>query len=316
MEKKKEEINPTSSSTDAGDGTAAQLFQEIQKYSPDELAAESKSEEEVEHICATYTLQLLDKLSLNYASAYDLIPDLGLQGMILIWGILLIGHIRAKNYTGMLILRFLLGMFEANISPAIMMTFSMFYTRSEQPLRMCISLAFNGMATMVEALLGYGLGHGHSGSLATWQLIFLVIGLLNIVWSLVFLWLVPDSPANLRFLTHKESLVAIGGVSTNMIGIKNTHFKPSQAIEARKDPKAWALAIIGLACGVVNGGVSNFASALTRGYGNSTPPFGGLLGIRLTSLEHKWTLVGCTWLRSVANGMWFTLSKSERCLRL
>ena len=139
-------------------------------------------------ICMTYMIQFLDKLSLNYASAYSLIPDLGLEGqryswvaaifnlgylfwaipanllvqrlpvakytgtMIFIWAILLICHVAAKNYAGMLALRFLLGMFEASISPAIMNICSLFYTREEQPLRMCIFLAFNGMATMVGAL--------------------------------------------------------------------------------------------------------------------------------------------------------------------
>jgi MFS family permease len=165
----------------------------------------------------TYMIQFLDKLSLNYANAYSLTPDLGLQGqryswvaaifnfgylfwalpanyliqrlpvskytgsMILLWSVLLCCHVAAKNYSGMLALRFFLGMFEASISPAIMNIVSMFYTRSEQPLRMCVFLAFNGMATMVGALLGWGLGHANSPHIKTWQLIFLVIGLLNFV---------------------------------------------------------------------------------------------------------------------------------------
>jgi MFS family permease len=94
-----------------------------------------------------------DKLSLNYASAYSLIPDLGLEGqryswvaaifnfgylfwaipanlliqklpvakymggMILIWSVIVIAHIGAKNYAGILVLRFLLGMAEAGVSP-------------------------------------------------------------------------------------------------------------------------------------------------------------------------------------------------------
>lgn len=69
---------------------------------------------------------------------------------ILVWAILLVCHIWAKNYAGILSIRFILGMFEAGISPAIMAIVSMFYKRSEQPTRMCIFLAFNGMATMVR----------------------------------------------------------------------------------------------------------------------------------------------------------------------
>ncbi|KAF2758932.1 allantoin permease [Pseudovirgaria hyperparasitica] len=361
-------------------------------------------------ICFTYMIQFLDKLSLNYASAYTLIPDLGLQGqryswvaaifnfgylfwalpanyliqrlpvakytgtMILIWSVLLCCHVAAKDYTGMLVLRFLLGMFEASISPAIMTIVSMFYTRSEQPLRMCIFLAFNGMATMVGALLGYGLGHAGSSALRSWQLIFLTIGLLNFVWGWVFLFVMPDSPSTARFLTHKQKVIAVHRIAENMIGVKTKQFQPKQALEAALDIKVHCAVMIGLGCGVINGGVSNFASALIRGYGFSgiyatllqlptgafefflvplcglvasyfkdvrcavlavicLPPLGGLLGIRLTDLDHRWTLVGkyfrCTWLqylvgapvilcwnlltsniaghtkRSTANGLWF-----------
>ncbi|KAK4985261.1 hypothetical protein LTR50_006065 [Elasticomyces elasticus] len=400
---------------------AADLFLEIQQYSPAELEAERAA------ICITYTIQFLDKLSFNYASAYSLVPDLGLTGhryswvaaifnfgylfwaipanlliqrypvakftggMIVVWSVLLCCHAAVKNYAGMLVIRVLLGMFEAGISPAIMNIVSMFYTRAEQPLRMCVFLAFNGMATMVGALLGYGLGHAHGTAVKSWQLIFLVIGVLNFVWGWIFvspdtftptpevralsadslqLFVMPDSPSNARFLTHKQRVIAIDRIASNMIGVKTKQYRPKQAVEACLDIKVHCLVLIGLACGVINGGVSNFASALIKGFGFSgiyatqlqlptgafefvlvplcglaagyfrnvrcliimlicLPPLGGLIGIRLTNLDHRWSLVGCAWLqylvgapvilawnllttniaghtkRSMANGLWF-----------
>ncbi|KAH7378235.1 major facilitator superfamily domain-containing protein [Pyrenochaeta sp. MPI-SDFR-AT-0127] len=289
----------------------ADLYLEVRQYSREELDAERKAVLRkidwviMPMICITYTIQFLDKLSLNYANAYTLTPDLGLQGarygwvaaifnfgylfwalpanyliqrlpvskytgsMILLWSLLLCCHVAAKNYAGILALRFLLGMFEASISPAIMNIVSMFYTRSEQPLRMCVFLAFNGVATMVGALLGYGLGHAHSPNIKTWQLIFLVIGLLNFVWAWVFLWVMPDSPSSAKFLTHKQRIVAIDRIASNMIGVKTKQFHKAQAIEAVLDFKVHCLVLIGLGCGVVNGGVSNFASALIKGFGFS-----------------------------------------------
>lgn len=116
-------------------------------------------------------------------------------------------------------------MFEAGISPSIMMIVSMFYTRSEQPLRMAIFLAFNGLATMIGSLLGYGLGHATHTALKSWQLIFLVIGLLNFVWSWVFLWFMPDSPSTAKFLDHRERVVAVHRVAENMMGVKTKDFK-------------------------------------------------------------------------------------------
>ncbi|KAF2139049.1 uncharacterized protein K452DRAFT_320678 [Aplosporella prunicola CBS 121167] len=392
----------------------AELYLEVQQYSREELDAERKKvlgkidRVILPMICITYTLQFLDKLSLNYASAYSLKDDLGLDGqryswaaaifnfgylfwaipaniliqrfpvakhtgiMILFWAIILVCHVAARGYAGMLVLRFVLGMFEAGISPSIMNITSMFYTRSEQPFRMCLFLAFNGMATMVGALLGYGLGHAMDSTLKSWQLIFLVIGLMNFVWAFVFLWFMPDSPSEARFLNHKEKVVAVHRIAENMIGVKNKHFKPRQAIEVIWDVKVWCLVLVGLACGIINGGVSNFSSSLLKGFGFSGiyatllqlptgaiefvivplcglaagyfkdarcvimviacfPSLGGLLGIRLTSLDHRWSLVACTWLqyligapvilswnlmtsnigghskRSLTNGLWFLL---------
>lgn len=248
----------------------------------------------------------------------------------------------------------------------------MFYKRSEQPLRMAIWLSANGTATMVGALLGFGLGHTHNTALHSWQLIFLTIGLLNFVTACLFLWLMPDSPSSARFLTHRQRLIAVKRVAENMIGVKTKEIKPRQALEILHDFRVLSCAAVGIACGIINGGSSNFGSALIKGFGFDgihatllqlptgaieavvVPvcgliatyvkdtrcivlagvcliPLGGLLGIRLTSLDHPWTLVGCTWLqalvgapviiswnllatnvgghtkRAVSNGLWFSM---------
>lgn len=254
-------------------------------------------------ICITYTLQFLDKLSLNYAAAYTLIEDLDLVGqryswvaaifnfgfiagaipanyliqrfpvakftgvMIFVWAILLIAHIGAKNYGGMLVLRFLLGVLESCISPSCMALASSFYKKSEQPLRMCFFLSFNGIATMVGAILSWGLGHATHSSLKPWKLIFLVIGLMNLVWSCIFLLLCPDSPINARFLNEREKIVAVERVSQNMMGIKNIKYKRDHIIETLTDYKTVYYVLIAVACGIINGGCANFQSALIKGFG-------------------------------------------------
>ena len=158
------------------------LYEQAQELSEDEIEFEySKIRRKIDRrllpiLCITYTLQFLDKLSLNYASAYSLKEDLGLTGqryswvaaifnfgylfwalpsnyiiqrapvakytgvMLFVWAIILIAHMGCQNYGGMLVIRFILGMFEAGISPACMMICSMFYTRDEQPFRMCFYL--------------------------------------------------------------------------------------------------------------------------------------------------------------------------------
>lgn len=329
-------------------------------------------------LCITYTLQFLDKLSLNYASAYSFKEDLGLTGqryswvaaifnfgylfwsypsnyiiqkvpigkytggMLVVWAIILIGHIGATNYGGILVLRFILGMFEAGISPSCMMICGMFYSREDQPFRMCTFLSCNGIATVVGALLGFGLGHAHNTALASWKLIFLVIGLLNFVWAIVFLLVTPDSPATAKFLTEREKTILIKHISKNNQGLKDHRFLWPQVWEALMDVSVYIFALIGLCCGIINGGVSNFQSALIRGFGfsglSSTAlqmPTGaiefvvvfscGILALKVPNIrcvifcglcvpglagligihlinDNRWASVGCTWLQYIIGG--------------
>lgn len=361
------------------------LFEKAQEFNDSELISEAeyaKLRRKIDYnilpiLCITYTLQFLDKLSLNYAAAYSFREDLGIDvgqryswtaaifnfgylfwalpanyiiqkvpvakftgSMLFVWAILLVAHIGAKNYGGILVLRFMLGLFELSISPSCMMINLMFYTRQEQPFRMCCFLSCNGISTMVGALLAFGLGHATNAAIKPWKLIFLVIGLLNFVWSIAFLYFCPDSPANARFLTEKEKLIVVDRIARNSMGVKDTQFKPKQGLEALKDVGVILLGFIGLGCGVVNGGSSNFQSALLRGFGFSglsatalqlptgaielvfvfscgliaifrknmrcillfiscIPGLAGLIGIRLIPLEHRWSLVGCTWLQYI-----------------
>ncbi|KAG5420573.1 hypothetical protein I9W82_002454 [Candida metapsilosis] len=264
-------------------------------------------------LCITYTLQFLDKLSLNYASAYSFKEDLNLVGqryswvaaifnfgylfwsipgnyiiqrlpvakytgfLLFTWSIILIGHVGLTNYGGALAIRFILGMFEASISPSCMIICGSFYTIKQQPIRMSLFLSFNGVATMVGALLGFGLGHATHASIKPWKLIFLVIGLLNLVWSAIFLWLCPDSPERAKFLTEEEKAILIKHIASNNQGINAKKFEKHQVVEALRDTSVLMIAIIGLACGVINGGASNFISALIKGF--------GFTGIQATALQ-------------------------------
>ncbi|KAI6906060.1 MFS general substrate transporter [Hortaea werneckii] len=326
----------------------AHLFLEIRNYAPEELHAERLTVRRkldwiiMPMICITYCLQFLDKLSLNYASAYSLIPDLGLEGhryswvaaifnfgylfwaipanlmiqrlpigkytgtMVFLWSVVLCCHAAAENYAGILVLRFILGMFEANISPCIMNIVSTFYARPEQPLRMCILLGFNGVSTMVGALLGYGLGHVDNAAIPSWKLIFLVIGLMNFVWSFVILIFMPDSANNASFLNHKQKVIAIDRVSANMVGVKTKQYKPSQMKEAALDVKVWALTLVALAVGVVNGGYSNFQTSLIKGYGFS--------GIMATLLQLPAGAI--EFVTVPVCGLFATYVKDVRCLTM
>lgn len=135
---------------------------------------------------------------------------------------------------------------------------------------------------------------------------FLVIGLMNFVWSGIFLWLCPDSPKLVKFLTEDEKAVLIKEVATNNQGLGETRFKKSQAVEALQDLFVYFVALIGLACGVINGGTSNFASSLIKGF--------GFTGIQATALQMPLGAVELVVV--VAAGIVVFTVKNMRCIVL
>ena len=82
-----------------------------------------------------------------------------------------------------------------------------------------------------------------------------------------FLFLLPDSQLNARWLSPKDRALAVERVRTNQQGIGNKHFKRHQFKEALIDPATWAFFILAIAADITNGGISNFFSQLIVSFG-------------------------------------------------
>ena len=82
-------------------------------------------------------------------------PSYWLGGMSLCWGFMTLGQGLVKTYSGLIVLRFFLGAFEAGLVPGSVYLTSMFYTRFELQKRMvglyianCIAIATGGVSCL------------------------------------------------------------------------------------------------------------------------------------------------------------------------
>jgi sugar phosphate permease len=152
-----------------------------------------------------YFLQVLDKTTLGYAAVFDLERDTGLTGrqysligsiapfaqllwqpfsswlivkvphrilvsaLVLGWGISQASMAACNSYTGLMITRFFLGLFEAGCLPVFSVITSQWYRRQEQPMRIAAWYSMNGIANVTAAGLAFGLGHIKSDLLLPWQ---------------------------------------------------------------------------------------------------------------------------------------------------
>jgi ACS family allantoate permease-like MFS transporter len=139
------------------------------------------------------------------------------------------------------------------------------YTKKEQGFRTGIWFSFNGIGIIVGSLLAYGIAQAtknHSTTIAPWKILFVSTGVFTIVIGIVFLFVMPDSQLNARWLSDNDKRLAVERVRINEQGIGNKHFKWYQFKEAMLDPMTWAFAFFALASGIPIGGVTNFFSQL------------------------------------------------------
>jgi len=89
------------------------------------------------------------------------------------WGVLVACHAAAKSYTALMIVRVLLGVFEASVAPSLILITGMWYTKPEQSRRTGLWYMQIGVAQIVGAGISYGFQHVHSAKFANWQILFL-----------------------------------------------------------------------------------------------------------------------------------------------
>ncbi|KAM0808743.1 putative Major facilitator superfamily (MFS) profile domain-containing protein [Seiridium cardinale] len=257
-------------------------------------------------LCIVYGLNYLDKTTVSYASVMGIKADINLIGQdyswigsmfyfgylawewptnrllqrlplakysafnVIMWGLTLCCMAAVKNFAGAMTVRFFLGVFESAVSPGFALFTSQWWTIREQGTRTGWWFSFNGWGQILGGFVAYGIAVGteaHPIAIKSWQLVFLVIGLFTASMGVVFLYWMPDSQLNARFLTPKERLMAVERIRMNQQGVGNKHFKMYQFKEALTDPMIWAFVFYSLVADIPNGGISNFFSQLIVSFG-------------------------------------------------
>ncbi|KAH7356395.1 major facilitator superfamily domain-containing protein [Rhexocercosporidium sp. MPI-PUGE-AT-0058] len=248
-----------------------------------------------------YFLQYLDKGSIGFASILGIIPDLNLHDQqyswansifffgylifsyptsvlivkfpigkyvsvtVMMWAVILMLHAACTNGSGLMAVRFFLGIGEATVVPAFAILVGLFYKREEQPLRQCAFFIGDGIAGITGGLIAYGIAH-IDGRLATWRCLFLIYGAATVFFGVILFFTLPSGPSTAYFLTEDEQKMAVKRVQGN--GSRKTgQYKKSQVIEALKDPQAWLLTLNTVCVNIATGGLSGFGNIIIQGFG-------------------------------------------------
>lgn len=130
-------------------------------------------------------------------------------------------------------------------------------------------LSCNGIALLVMGPIAYGLSGVTNSTLATWKILYIVLGVPT-VFSGVYCWFrMPDNQTNAKFLNHREKLIAIERIRKNFQGIGNRKWKWSQFREAFRDPRTYLYVLFSLLMNTPNGGITSFGSIIINSFGFS-----------------------------------------------
>ncbi|KAF5989871.1 allantoate permease [Fusarium bulbicola] len=183
------------------------------------------------------------------------------------WGVVIACSAAAKNFASLMVVRFLLGVFESCVQPAFIIMTSMWYTKREQSILTSLWYCMTGVQLMVGGIIAWGVSHYKDGVIFPWQLLFLVLGLLTCVWGLFIGWWLPDSPMKAKCFNEDQKRLMVERVRANETGIQNKSYKRYQAIEAATDPIVWCYVMLQLTSTLIIGGLGVFSNLIISSFG-------------------------------------------------
>jgi MFS family permease len=92
------------------------------------------------------------------------------------WGAMALFQCAAKNFAGMLVLRLLLGAFEAGFFAGVVFYLTLFYTRGELGFRIALFFGSALLAGAFSGLISFGVFQIHHATIPGWKWLFIIEG--------------------------------------------------------------------------------------------------------------------------------------------
>lgn len=161
--------------------------------------------------------------------------------MMMLWAVVSALTAVAKDFKGLLLTRFFLGVTEAPYYPGAVYLLSIFYTRKEVATRIAILYTGNILATAFAGLIAAGIFHGMDGAggIAGWKWLFILQGAVTFLIAVVGYFLLPDFPLTTWWLTQEERDLAYNRMELDTVGNKGETSTWNGLKQAVQDPVVW-----------------------------------------------------------------------------
>lgn len=165
---------------------------------------------------------------------------------MMLWAVVSAVTAASKDFTGLLLTRFFLGLTEAPYYPGAVYLLSCFYTRKEVATRIAILYTGNILATAFAGLIAAGIFHGMDGAggLSGWKWLFILQGAVTFIIAIFGFFLLPDTPSTTKWLTEDERALAHNRMELDTIQNKGKASTMEGLKQASRDPMTWIFAMM------------------------------------------------------------------------
>lgn len=234
-------------------------------------------------VTVTYIPYTIVQLPLNLVFKH-VGPNFLLPTSMVLWGIATMAQGVVTSYAELIVCRVLIGLFTGGVTPGLVLYLSYFFPRQKLCMRIAAFFSTASLTGACSGLLAYGIinmdGFLH---LRGWTWIFILEGMVTVLFGPCVYILLPRSIEKCRFLSHDEKayvakeLQASGAVGKN----EDDKFRFMEIVRAFLSPQVVMVALIFALYGIIFDGLAYFTPSIVQGLGYtavqaqlySFPPF-------------------------------------------
>ncbi|KAI1371676.1 MFS transporter [Hypoxylon crocopeplum] len=165
-------------------------------------------------------------------------PSHWLSLLMFLWGALTIGFAWVQNFPTVVVLRFLIGVFEAGFFPGIVYLITFWYTQEQRSLRIAFVLASATLAGAFGGCIGYGVGFlNGEGGLEGFRWLFVIEGLMTIVCLPLVILFLPNWPTVAKWLDDDEKRCLISRLDAESGGFTRERASRREVLETCFQPR-------------------------------------------------------------------------------
>ncbi|KAK8004299.1 Vegetative incompatibility protein HET-E-1 [Apiospora arundinis] len=182
------------------------------------------------------------------------------------WGIVCLCTGFVESFGPLIVTRILLGFFEGCQFPAMTLLLCNWYKREELAVRVAYLFIASALSGAFGGLLAWAmLSMNGVRGLAGWRWLYIIEGIITVVWAFLCIFLVPKDYETAYFLNEEEKdLMRIRAKEMNAYSGGSGHYGRKDIREAAKDIKSWLHAVTQIAVVTILYGFGTFLPIIIK----------------------------------------------------